>query len=343
MRVLILGGSWFLGRAVATAAMARGWQVTALTRGRTGTPPTGVEHVRGDRHDAVDLRRLHEVGPWDATIDTSAYAPVDVASAVEELGADAGRYALISTVSVYRDRLGAPVDESSPVLPGRADAKETDRDVLALPEAVRYGSLKVGCELAAKAAPGGTLIVRPGVILGPGEYIGRAGALLERARRGGRWLVPAPSDRPIQPVDVRDVATFVLDGVEAGSTDLFNLTAPAGHATYGELIEHCVALTGHRARPVWVDPLWLAARGVRQWTEIPLWHVDPGVWAVDSTRAHRAGFRCRPLGDTLADFMAAADVEPPVAHPRATEHGMDPGREAALLAAWDAQSNSAGR
>jgi nucleoside-diphosphate-sugar epimerase len=343
MRILILGGGWFLGRTLALDALARGWQITAFSRGRSGSPPSDVEHVRGDRGSVADLARLAEGGPWDATIDTSAYEPLDVTRAVETLGPSAGRYVLVSTVSAYRDWPAEPVDETSRLWPSRLDATESDPDVAALPVPFQYGTLKAGCELAAEASPKGSLILRPGVILGPGEYVGRGLKLLTRAQRGGRWLVPGPPEQPIQPVDVRDVSRFALDSIESGATGAYNVTAPTGFATYGDLISACIALTGGRAEPVWVDPDWLAARGVRQWTEIPLWRTQPGTWAVDSRRAQAVGLTCRPLPEALADFWAALEREPLVEHPRQHEHGMDAAREAELLGVWEQEASLPGR
>lgn len=340
MRMLILGGSWFLGRTLAADAVARGWRVTAFTRGRSGSPPAGVAHVVGDRVVPDDLARLATSGPWDATVDTSVYEPPDVTSVLATLGVDAGRYVLISTVSAYRNWPAQPVTGASPLWPSRLDARESDPDVAALSVPFQYGTLKAGCELAAQTAPGGSLILRPGVLLGPGEYVGRMLTLLHRAARGGRWLLPGPADQPIQPVDVRDVATFTLDLAAAGGTGAYNVTAPAGYGTYGDLVEACIAATGGRAQPVWVDPAWLAEQQVAQWTEVPLWRTSGGTWAVDSSRAHAAGLTCRPLGETVADTWAALQVQPPVPHPRQAEHGMEPGKEAALLAAWDARVDS---
>jgi 2'-hydroxyisoflavone reductase len=325
---------------LAAQAMARGWEVMGFSRGRSGAPLPGVEHVQGDRMVASDLERLASLGAWDATVDTSAYEPGDVVRAVDVLGAGAGRYVLVSTVSAYRDWPGAAVDEDCALWPSRLDASESDEDVAALPAPFQYGTLKAGCELAAGTAAGGTLIVRPGVILGPGEYVGRMLSLLGRAAAGGRWLVPAPAAQPIQPVDVRDVAAFILDGIAAGLDGAFNLTAPAGFATYGDLIAACVAVTGGGAQPVWVDPQWLIAQGVRQWTEVPLWRVAAGTWAVDARRATRAGLRCRPLVETVRDTWDDFQAHPPVAHPRQAEHGMAPGREADLLRRWDEGARS---
>lgn len=338
MRLLILGGTWFLGRTLAVDALARGWTVTTFTRGKSGLPPAGATHVQGDRTRIDDLERLRESGPWDATIDTSAYEPADVLRLLDALGADAGRYALTSTVSAYHDWPHLPVSEDSPAWPSRLDIAETDPDVAPLPEPFRYGTLKAGCELAARTAPGGSLIVRPGVILGPGEYVGRMLTLLGRAARGGEWLVPGPPEQPIQPVDVRDVSTFMLDRLAADDGNLYNLTAPPGFATYADLIDACISATGSSAAPVWIDPDWLEAQGVGQWTEVPLWRTPAGTWAVDSQRAVSAGFVCRPLAVTVADTWHGFQVQPPVPHPRQAEHGMAAEREADLLRLWSGHS-----
>lgn len=343
MRLLILGGSWFLGRVLAEDALARGWQVSAFTRGRSGPPPEGVTHLTGDRTREADRAMLAQAGPWDATIDTSAYEPGDVAAMLAALGTAAGRYVLLSTVSAYRDWPAKPVSEDSPLWPSRLDARETDPDIAAMSVPFQYGTLKAGCELAAETADGGALIVRPGVILGPGEYVGRMLTLLGRASQGGRWLLPGPATQPIQPVDVRDVATFILDQVASDGTGAYNLTAPEGYATYGDLISACIEVTGGGAEPVWVDPGWLSEQDVVQWTEVPLWRTAAGAWAVDSRKAQAAGFSCRPLRVMVADTWAALQVTRPVAHPRQAEHGMDPAKEAELLVAWDRQLASRGR
>ncbi|MGH3678715.1 MAG: hypothetical protein ACRDT2_00040 [Natronosporangium sp.] len=343
MRLLILGGSWFLGRTLANDAPVQTWQVTVFTRGRSGSPPESVMHVIGDRTREADLARLAEAGPWDATVDTSAYEPGDVTAVLAALGPAAGRYVLLSTVSAYRDWPAKPVSEDSPLWPSRLDARETDPDIAAMSLPFQYGTLKAGCELAAETADGGALILRPGVILGPGEYVGRMLTLLGRASRGGRWLLPGPATQPIQPVDVRDVATFILEQVARDGTGAYNLTAPDGYATYGDLISACIEVTGADAEPEWVDPGWLSEQDVMQWTEVPLWRTAAGAWAVDSRKAQAAGFTCRPLSEMVADTWAALQVAQPVAHPRQAEHGMDPAKEAQLLADWDRQQASRSR
>ncbi|MFF0338363.1 hypothetical protein [Kribbella sp. NPDC004875] len=342
MRLLILGGSWFLGRTLIVDALARGWEVTAFSRGKNGQPPAGATHVLGDRRKDGDLQRLAESGRWDALIDTSAYEPVDVTRVTEALGKQIEQYVLISTVSAYLEWPAVPVSEDSPLWPSSPTYTEDSPELADLTIGGQYGTLKAGCETAAMDGDVRSLIVRPGVILGPGEYVGRGLKLLERAARGGRWLLPAPPGEPIQPVDVRDVSTFLLDSVEAKRDGVFNLVAPIGHSTYGALIDVCLALTGHRAQLVWVDPRWLDEQGVRQWTEIPLWRVPQGTWQVDGRRAAEAGFVCRPLRDTLYDFKEVLDRDGLIDHPRQDQLGMRPEREAELLAAWDdAQSSSA--
>lgn len=173
--------------------------------------------------------------------------------------------------------------------------------------------------------------------MGPYEYVGRLEALLGRAARGGRMLVAGDPGRSIQPVDVRDLATFILDLIEAQRGGVFNAVAPEGHATYGELIDACVAATGADVELEWVEPAWLTERGVDEWTELPLWRTAAGTWAVDGSRAQQAGLVCRPLGETVRDTCAWLQRERPVPHPRAAEHGLDPEREVELLAAWDAE------
>jgi hypothetical protein len=283
---------------------------------------------------------LSAKGPWDATVDTSAFEPADVSRVLRTLGQLVGKYVLISTVSAYREWPNEPVNEQSPLWPSQAEYTKASPELADLSVSLHYGTLKAGCELAATAACPGAILLRPGVILGPGEYVGRGLKLIERAARGGRWLLPEPRQQSIQPVDVRDVSSFTLEAIEAGLSGPYNLAAPRGFATCEDLISTCIKLTGNRATPVWVDPDWLDAHGVKQWTEIPLWRTQPGTWAVDSSRAASAGFACRPLHDTIADFQKALEHEPLVDHPRQAAHGIDPEREAGLLARWDARVTS---
>lgn len=343
MRLLILGGTWFLGRTVAENALARSWHVTCFNRGRTGTDVAGVQTVRGDRTEPSDLQRLVEQGPWDAVVDTSVYEPPDAALAAHLLHAVADRYVLVSTVSAYRDWPTEPVNESSPLWPSRTDARESDADIAAMPVAHSYGTLKAGCEQAVRGVyEDRVLILRPGVVLGPYEYVGRLPALLARAARGGQILAAGQPSQPIQPVDVRDLTDFLLDSLTAGADGVFNLAAPTGHATYGGLLNTCLDATGSDAELVWADADWLSTQGVKQWTEIPLWRTPAGTWAVDASRARAAGLVCRALSETVSDTWRWLQEEQPVPHERQAEHGLDEAKEARLLAAWTTDSAPGG-
>jgi 2'-hydroxyisoflavone reductase len=332
MRLLVLGGTWFLGRAVVEAALGRGCRVTTFNRGRTGRNLPGVEAVRGDRTSPADLAALAERGPWDAVVDTSGMVPSDVLAGARILAGRADRYAFISTVNVYAGWPVEPLTEDSPVRDCPADAS----DVPDRRPGDRYGRLKAGCERAVAGVYGTTaLLLRPGVILGPYEYVGRLPWWLRRIRRGGQVLAPGYPGRTIQPVDVRDVAAFALDALRSGRAGTFNLTAPIGRATYGDLLTACVHATGAAAELVWVDDEFLADRGVRMWTELPLWRTYPGTWHIDNEGARRAGLACRPLTETVADTWAWLTADGAVVDsPRAAEIGMDPGKETELLAAW---------
>ncbi|WP_280331005.1 hypothetical protein [Nocardia wallacei] len=334
-RVLILGGSWFLGHEIAEQAIAQGWEVTTFRRGRTGTDAEGVITIRGDRTNSEDLKRLAEAGPWDLVVDTSSFVPYETLHLARTLEPSASRYVLVSTVSVYVGWPTEPLSERSEVLECPADAGPNygyDGD----PGPSTYGFGKAGCERAVFETFGAerTGILRPGVILGPREYVGRLEWWLRRMHRGGRVLAPGRPDRSIQPVDVRDVATFALTPNLAG---VYNLTA-SGRETMGNLLDACRDVTGGDATLEWItDEQWLVGQGVRQWTELPLWRTYKGAWAVDSDRARGAGFTTRAIRDTVSDTWAwLTNGGTAIEHERAGELGISDAREHALLALWDA-------
>jgi 2'-hydroxyisoflavone reductase len=335
-RVLILGGSWFLGRTIADHALARDWHVTTFRRGLSGDDAPGVITVKGDRTKAHDLTRLAEAGPWDAVIDTSGFVPRETLEAARALEPVASRYVFISSVSAYQGWPVVPLTESSPLLECPANAgPEFGHDEEPGPSI--YGYTKAGCERAIYEVFGfdRTVVLRPGVILGPREYVGRLPWWLQRIARGGRVLAPGQPHRSIQPVDVRDVADFALRST-TGQVGAFNVTA-SGTETMGDLLVGCREVTGSDAVFEWVtDEDWLVAQDVAQWTEIPLWRTYPGVWDVDSTPARVAGFSARPLRETVLDTWAWLNsAEPGVAHQRASEQGIDPHKEQDLLNRWD--------
>ena len=339
MKILVLGGTWFLGRAVAQAALDRGWSVSTFNRGRSGTAPEGTQRIRGDRTVHADILRLGQQGPWDAVIDTSAseLAPRDVLAGAKALESVAGRYVYISTVNAYRGWPDESLTESSELLDAPPDA---DVDYGRLPANWDgpdwyYGRQKAGAERAATAAFGTSRvsILRPGVILGPGEYVGRLPWWLRRIAKGGVILAPGNPGKSIQPVDVRDVAAFTLDQAESSDGGEFNVTAPLGRETMGGFLTSCVNATGSNGRLMWAPDDLLIEHGVQQWTELPLWRTHAGVWNVDSARAQAAGLRCRPLAETVAatwEWMQSGGVA--VEHPRWAEHGILSEKEEEILA-----------
>ncbi|MGH3565549.1 MAG: NAD-dependent epimerase/dehydratase family protein [Pseudonocardia sp.] len=334
-RVLVLGGSWFLGRVITEEALAQGWAVTTFRRGVSGQDVPGVETVRGDRTVRADLAQLARSGPWDVVVDTSGYVPRESGVIARELEAVAGRFVFVSSVSAYTGWPVEPLTEESEVLECPPDA-DGDFGFDGDPGPSVYGFTKAGCERAVREVfgRGRTVVLRPGVILGPWEYVGRLPWWLRRMERGGRVLAPGLPSRSVQPVDVRDVALFAL----SAPAGVFNLTGV--DSTMEQLLGVCRDVVGSgRVELSWVsDEPWLVEQGVRQWTELPLWRIYRGTWAVSSAAAVAAGFAQRGLRSTVVDtweWMNAASGA--VANERSTEHGITPEKESAILGMWDAR------
>jgi len=331
MRVLVMGGTWFLGYAMAEEAVQRGHEVTVFNRGKSGSAPVGVSVVHGDWQIAADLTRLAKHGPFDLVLDSSGQVPSEVLAGARALS-DAGRYVYTSSVSAYVGWPVTPLTEDSETLPcpSNAGASYGEDDPRGYP--TRYGYLKAGCERAVVETFGDRgVILRPGVILGVREYVGRLPWWLRRVARGGRVLAPGRPDQPIQVVDVRDVAAFALKAGVDGLGGAFNLAAPPG-ATFENLLSACRAETGSSAEFVWVDDDTLAVQGVRQWTELPLWRTYPGTWRVSWDKAAEAGFMCRPIGQTVAETWAwMSSGGSAVASDRASELGIGSEKEQRIL------------
>ncbi len=301
MRLLVLGGTRFLGRAIVDEAIRRGYDVTTFTRGLSGEPRPGAEALHGDRTNSADLFRMAE-RDFDLVIDTSVIAPRHVAASARLLAPRVRHYTYVSSLSVYRGFGEVPVSEESPVLdcPPNADGSV---------EELGYGKLKAGSERAvAQELPGQHLIVRPGLIVGPHEHVGRLPWWLSRIARGGTVLAPGDPGRPVRVTDARDLATWLVDNTRRGIPGVVNVPGTVG-TTMGELLTDCGEATGPGpAGPPqlrWVpDPVLLEA-GVQPWMELPMW--APGtpefaaVWDVTGDRALRTGIRYRPLSDTVRD------------------------------------------
>ncbi|WP_433516496.1 NAD-dependent epimerase/dehydratase family protein [Nonomuraea sp. CA-143628] len=335
MRLLILGGTAFVGRAIASQSVARGWAVMTFNRGMSGSDVAGVKTIRGDRYSSADLAELAAAGTWDAIVDTSGYVPRNVLRTATALRGRASRYLFMSTVSVYAAWPVESLDEDSTLLDCPPDADESfGQDTEDGP--TRYGYQKSGCEAAVQLAFGESqaTLLRSGVVLGPNEYVGRLPWWLRRVAEGGRVLAPGDPDRTIQPVDVRDLATFALHAIEHDLSGPFNVTAPTDFDTFGGLLSHCKEATQSVAELVWVPDDDLVRAGVRQWSEIPLWRTFPGVWQVSSARAHAAGLVCRPLRSTVHDTWAwmATLASRQIVNERSGEIGLSKEREAQVLA-----------
>ncbi|MDQ3502036.1 MAG: reductase [Actinomycetota bacterium] len=292
MRLLVLGGTRFVGRLVLEAALDRGWEVTALHRGLTGVLPAGVTALVVDRTD-VGAAREALGDTWDAVLDTWADAPSVARDAAQLLTGRVERAAYVSSRSVYADSSTMNRDETAPVVDGDPDAG-----------AVLYPADKRGGELAWLAGFPDVLLLRAGLVLGPYEDVARLPWWLDRISRGGRVVAPGRPERPLQYVDGRDLAAFALDGLEQGLTGAYDVVSAPGHTTMRELLETCIEVTGSDAELVWVGEAELAAAGAEPWTQLPCWlpesGEDAGFMAGDTRKALAAGLVCRALEQTVA-------------------------------------------
>jgi 2'-hydroxyisoflavone reductase len=325
MRILILGGTVFLGPALVEAALASGHQVTLFNRGRSRPDLfPQIEKVHGDRADglaALSGRR------WDAVIDTCGYVPRIVRQSAEQLAPAVERYIFISSLSVYADVSQPGLDESAPV--GKLE-DETIEEVTG----ETYGPLKALCEQAAEQAmPGRVLVIRPGLIVGPHDPTDRFTYWPHRVAQGGEVLAPGRPARPIQFIDVRDLAEWTIHMAEAKQTGVYNANGPAQPLPMADLLATCQAASGSQAKFTWVDEAFLAEHNVAPWQELPAWLPESdetyaGFFAIDCRKAIAAGLSLRPLTDTVQDTLAWAATRPADYVWRA---GLSPGREAELL------------
>jgi 2'-hydroxyisoflavone reductase len=324
MKVLILGGTLFLGRHLAAAALERGHEVTLFNRGLTNPDLfPEAERLQGDRDG--DLSALAGRS-WDAVVDTSARLPRWVREFASIAGDRVGHYTFVSSISVYADTSRPGTDESAPV------HVCTDETAEEIPDSETYGALKALCErLAEELMPGRTLSIRPGLIVGPHDDSGRFTYWVHRIAAGGDVLAPEPREQPVQLIDARDLAGWILDLAERGEVGVFNATGLDRPLTMETLLAEIVSSTNGDARLVWIDERFLVDAGVEAWSDLPLWlapNVDPGhagFLSIDISKALAAGLAFRPLSETVHDTLAHAE--------RTADAGLDPERERELLAA----------
>jgi 2'-hydroxyisoflavone reductase len=352
MRLLIMGGTVFLGRHIVAAAGERGHELTLFNRGRSNPEPVpGVEQIHGDReHDLALLAGRR----WDVVIDTSGYLPSAVRASAERLAGAIDRYVFVSSISAYGTFPRPGLREDAPLAPPPPpDAEDVVR---------YYSELKAASEGEVQSAlPGRALVVRPGLIVGPYDPTERFNYWVRRLADGGRVLAPAASDQPVQLIDARDLANWIVRMAEAGAAGVYNATGPAAPLTFGQMLERIrsattgaadatptaadatATATRTAAEFVWVDEERLAEAGVEPWLGLPLWLDLPrnpdlrGFLAIDVSRALGAGLSFRPLEETVADTLSwTRDHDPapprPQSIPLSPPAGLSREREAELLA-----------
>ena len=328
--LLVLGGTSWLGGAVARDALARGHRVTCLARGEAGTPPDGVTWVRADRREpgAYDDVAGRD---WDAVLDVS-WQPEQVRSALAALATRARHWLYVSSCSVYSDDTTPDTDESAPIHPPFDGTGPADIET--------YGPAKVACEQSCVEAMGAdrVLLARAGLIGGYGDRSDRFGYWAGRAGRAGRGdaVLAPPLDAPTQTIDVDDLSAWLVLAAEAGTGGVFN--AVGEQVTVGDVLTAAGAAAGTDPRYREASDEWLAEREVAPWSgpeSLPLWLPQreyAGFMTRSNAAARAAGLSLRPVSETVA---AALSWERERGLDRERRAGLTPAREAALLAELD--------
>ena len=317
MKLLVLGGTQFVGRHIVEAALARGHEVTLFHRGKTNPGLfTGAEEILGDRDGGLAPLRGRT---WDAVLDVNGYVPRLVRDSVRLFSESGTRYLFISTLSILADLSVANQDESAP----RAAFEDVSTEEITN---TTYGPLKAACEAVLESETGGrSVILRPGFIVGPWDHTGRFNYWLRRAGEGGEMLVPGSPDSPIQFIDARDLAAFTLLAAEAKKTGTYHVVGPRDAFTWSRLFEECRRVTGKSASITWVAEDFLDARGVT----LPMRFFGyDGLARTKCSKAIAEGLSFRPASETIRDTLEWDAV-----HGR-RDVGLTPERERELLAAW---------
>jgi 2'-hydroxyisoflavone reductase len=337
LKILILGGTRFIGLHMTALALERGHTLTFFNRGKTKTDRyPEIERIKGDRNGEIDGLKDRE---WDAVIDNSGYVPRHAKLSAELLAPKVKQYVFVSSISVYPN-FAEPRDESSPV--GKL-ADETVEKV----DGDTYGPLKALCEQAVmKALPGRATVIRPGLIVGPDDNTDRFTYWPARAARGGEFIAPGAPTDPFQIIDARDLAAFTIDAVEKNVTGTFNLVSNVNEFKFGELTAACIAAAKKQAKPAdapratFLPADFLEAQQVAPWSEMPVWlpaKGDEAAFAGTSNKAARAqGLRITPLKETVNDTMAW-HLTRPAEEREKLKSGIAAEKEAAVLAAWKAK------
>jgi len=335
VKLLVIGGTVFLGRHLVDAALQAGHEVTLFTRGEHNPDLfPEAEKLRGNRDGnltALVGRR------WDAAIDTCGYFPRVVRESAELLADAVDHYTFVSTISVYTDISRRGITEDAPV--GMLDDQSVEEIT-----GKTYGPLKALCErVVLDTFPGRSFVPRPGLIVGPFDPSDRFTYWSHRLAQGGKVLAPGHPNRDVQLIDARDLAAWMLRMSEARGAGVYNATGPTRPLTMGRVLWECKAQSGSKAELVWVDESFLLERQVQPWMELPLWVPDTaeyaGFSAFDCRRAINTGLTFRPLADTVADTLTWDATRPPDMERAA---GMAADKERELLEAWAANSPARG-
>ncbi|CAH0118709.1 hypothetical protein PAE9249_01202 [Paenibacillus sp. CECT 9249] len=301
MKLLVLGGTVFVGKHIVQAALDKGHEVTMFNRGQTNADLfPGVEKLTGDRDNGLDALRGRS---WDAVIDPSAYVPRIAGQSAELLRDAVERYIFVSSISVYRDFAAASIDERYPA--GTLDDDSTEQV-----DGETYGPLKALCErVLEEKLPGRVLTVRPGLIVGPDDRTDRFTYWPWRIRQGGRTLIPGKKDKVIQIIDVRDLAEWIVRMAEQRAAGVYNAVG-LGDAplTMGRLAETAREVAGSAAEFVWIDDSFLLERNVLPFSDFPLWlpeseALHAGFYRISCEKALREGLAFRPLSRTIEDTL----------------------------------------
>ncbi|MDB6093289.1 MAG: NAD-dependent epimerase/dehydratase [Verrucomicrobia bacterium] len=339
LRILILGGTGFTGPHQVRYALARGHTVTLFNRGRhTKDIPPGVEELIGDR-DTGDLKALAG-REWDACIDNPTSLPFWVRDAGKVLAGKVRHYVFISTVSAYADTSRPGMDETAPL------AKYTGTDAMAETRATMqanlglYGPLKAACEAEAeKQFPGITTIIRPTLIVGPGDETDRFTYWPVRVARGGEVLAPPAAD-PLQIIDARDLAEWTIRMTEQRAIGIFNAAGPAHELHFDAMLPGVKATMTSDATFTFTEAKFLEQQGVAMWSDLPAWVPGVGEMAgfarVSHARARQAGLTFRSLAATAADTLGWFNAQPGARRAK-LRAGISPERETAALKAWHAR------
>ncbi len=340
LKILIMGGTAFIGPAFAEMALARGHELTFFNRGRTNPHLfPQVERITGDRAVAEDVEQLRG-REFDVVLDNSCYYPRVVDMVVDIVKDTVRQYVVISTVSVYAgyETVGMTEDAELAVLEDPTVEEVTGET---------YGGLKVLCEQAAqKVLPDRTTIIRPGLIVGPMDRTDRFTYWPVRVSRGGEVLAPGSPDQAIQFIDVRDLMSFTLRCIEAQRFGVFHCTGKAGSITTGKMLQQSKEISGSDAEFTWADADFLEAQEVSAWGEMPCWIPPEGEYAgfgsIDVSRAIAAGLTFRPLADTIRDTLEWWKIQPenPDGPRSELRAGIAGEKEAAVLATWHARENA---